>query len=104
MSRLTDQVGQLRHQMEDLHLQPELELRVLSQLEEIERMEGDIASRVHIEQMLRYIDWILNLPWNKRTEDILDLNRAKEVLEKHHYGLQPVKDRILEYLAVLKFN
>lgn len=104
MSRLTDEVGVLRKQIPDVRLPPDLESRVLSQLEEIERLEGDIAARVHIEQMLRYIDWVVNMPWNARSTDILDLTKAKEVLEKHHYGLQPVKDRILEYLSVLKLN
>ncbi len=46
-----------------------------------------------------YIDWILDLPWNTYTEDNLDVKRAREVLEKEHYGLKDVKDRIIEYLA-----
>src|SRR3989344_2013519 len=48
-----------------------------------------------------YIDFITSLPFGKVSQDILDLNRAKEVLDKNHYGLKVVKDRILEYLAVL---
>jgi ATP-dependent Lon protease len=48
-----------------------------------------------------YIEWILDLPWNKTTQDNLDLKRAREILDKDHFGLQKVKDRILEYLAVL---
>jgi ATP-dependent Lon protease len=104
MSRLTDEVGQLRKKLPEVRLPPDLESRIIGELEEIERIEGDIAARVHIEQMLRYIDWVVNMPWNTRSQDLLDLNRAKEILEKHHYGLQPVKDRILEYLSVLKLN
>lgn len=104
MSRLTDQITEYRKQIADRNIPPDLEARVISQLEEIERLEHDIAARVHIEQMLQYIDWIVHLPWNDRTEDVLDLEKAKIILEKHHYGLQPVKDRILEYLSVLKLN
>ncbi len=104
MSRLLEQVSAYRVNVETAHLPPDLEVRVMSQLEEAERLEHDITARVHIEQMLRYIDWVVNLPWNKRTEDVLDLDKAKVIFEKHHYGLQPVKDRILEYLAVLKLN
>lgn len=104
MSRLTDQINEYRKKIAETSIPPELGSRISSQLEEIERLEHDIAARVHIEQMLRYIDWMVNLPWNIRTEDILDLDKAKVILEKHHYGLQPVKDRILEYLAVLKLN
>jgi ATP-dependent Lon protease len=51
-----------------------------------------------------YLDWIVALPWNKRTEDSLDLRHAKDVLDADHSGLEKVKDRILEYLAVRKLN
>jgi len=53
------------------------------------------------ESVAHYIDWITSLPWEKRTEDILDLQNAKTVLDKHHYGLNEIKERILEYLAVM---
>ena len=51
-----------------------------------------------------YIDWIVALPWSKRTEDTLEIRHAKEVLDADHSGLEKVKDRILEYLAVRKLN
>jgi ATP-dependent Lon protease len=104
MSKLTDDVAVLRKRIAESHLPPELESRCVGNLEEILRLEADIAARVHVEQMLRYIDWIVHLPWNERTKDVLELSKAKEALEKNHYGLQPVKERILEYLAVLKLN
>lgn len=104
MSRLLDEVGMLRKKLKEVHVPPEMETRVASNLEEIERLEHDISARVHIEQMLRYIDWVVNLPWNERSRDELDLPNARKILEMHHYGLQPVKERILEYLAVIKLN
>ena len=51
-----------------------------------------------------YIDWILDLPWGKETEDNLDLTRARETLNRDHYGLDKVKERIVEYLAVLRMK
>jgi len=51
-----------------------------------------------------YLDWIVRVPWNKRTEDVYDIAKAKEILETDHYDLEKVKDRILEYLAVLKMK
>lgn len=51
-----------------------------------------------------YLDTIVDLPWNEYTEDHFDLDKAKEVLDRDHYGLDTVKDRILEYLAVLKLK
>lgn len=73
-------------------------------LEQIERIEltfkyGGNFSQIDI--VAKYIDWICNLPWNKKTEDILDINKAKQILDKNHYGLEKIKNRILEYLSVL---
>ena len=54
--------------------------------------------------ILNYLDLMLELPWNQYTKDKFDLNRAKKILDQDHYGLDKVKDRILEYLAVLKLK
>ena len=51
-----------------------------------------------------YIDWLVALPWNKRTDEVIDLARTKKVLDDEHSGLEKAKDRILEYLAVRKLN
>ena len=104
MSKLTEEVASLQKQVADVHVPKDLETRVSGNLEEILRLENEISARVHIEQMLRYVDLVIHLPWNERTKDSLDLVKAREILDKHHYGLEPVKERILEYLAVLKLN
>ena len=104
MSKLSDEVELLKNRVTEAKLSHDLELRVSGNLDEVVRLEHDISSRVHIEQILRYVDWVVSLPWNTRTEDVLDLSRAREILNKHHYGLEPVKERILEYLAILKLN
>ncbi|MFH1724754.1 MAG: endopeptidase La [Elusimicrobiota bacterium] len=51
-----------------------------------------------------YLDWIVSLPWSKKTRDHLDIGRAKSILDKDHYGLEKAKDRVLEYLAVCKLT
>ena len=51
-----------------------------------------------------YLDWLVSLPWNKLAEAEIDLQRARDVLDRDHYGLEKIKDRILEYLAVLKLR
>ena len=57
------------------------------------------ASFINFETVSNYVNWIISLPFNKETKDILDLNHAKEILDKNHYGLLSVKNRILEYLS-----
>ncbi|MBI5449216.1 AAA family ATPase [Candidatus Gottesmanbacteria bacterium] len=104
MSKLSDEVAQLQKKVESANLPNDLLLRVSGNLEEIARLEEDIAARVHIEQMLNYIDLVVSLPWNSRTNDMLDIGRAREILDKNHYGLTPVKEKILEYLSILKLN
>ncbi len=58
----------------------------------------------NLEEVSRYLDWICSLPWNKRSDDILDLDNAKKILNDNHFGLQFLKERILEYIAVLRLQ
>ncbi len=104
MSKFSDEIADLKKQALTAEVPKDLETKILANLGEIERIQNDITAQAHIEQILRYIDWVVNLPWNIRTKDVLDLEVAKQILEKHHYGLASVKERILEYLAVLKLN
>ena len=62
-------------------------------------LKGGNASFINFETVSNYVNWIISLPFNKETKDILDLNHAKEILDKNHYGLLSVKNRILEYLS-----
>ena len=71
------------------------------QVERMEMMHPDSSEATIIRT---YIDWILDLPWKKGTKDRLDLKAAKEVLDEDHFGLDKIKERILEYLAVRKLN
>jgi len=104
MGKIADELSTLRRKVKELTLPPQLASRVSDDIEQIDRLQNDITAVVHIEQMLDYIDLVVSLPWNERTVDALDLVKAKEMFQKNHYGLDEVKDRILEYLAVLKLR
>jgi ATP-dependent Lon protease len=56
------------------------------------------------ESTQRYINWIVGLPWNKKTKDILDLKKAREILDRDHYGLEMLKERMIEYIASIMLN
>ncbi|MBI3981094.1 AAA family ATPase [Candidatus Microgenomates bacterium] len=98
------EVVRLQEKTKNSPLPPDLREKALSMLDRLGRMAKFGGYSAEYEQVSHYIDWITNLPWNKRSEDVLDLEHAKEVLDKHHYGLEHIKERILEYLSVLKLR
>ncbi len=81
---------------------------VLEKLQtELTRIELLIKSNqfsVEVDRQINYVNFVCDLPWNKVGQDILDLNRAKQVLDKNHHGLEPIKNRILEYLSIMILN
>jgi ATP-dependent Lon protease len=91
------EIAELRDKLSKLELPKEARAEVERELGRLER-----AGRESMEaQVIRtYLEWISELPWNKRSDDHLDLNRASEILDEDHYGLKDVKDRVLEFLAV----
>lgn len=105
MAKLTELLTKLRERVKKAELPPELETKISSMLEEAERLSGASLEAIpQVEQIAKYIGWVTDLPWHSRTEDVIDLKKSQEILNKNHYGLTPVKDRILEYLAVLKLQ
>jgi ATP-dependent Lon protease len=91
------EIEELREKLVKLELPKEARAEVERELGRLER-----TGRESMEaQVIRtYLEWIAELPWNLRSDDQLDLNRAAAILDEDHYGLPDVKDRILEYLAV----
>ncbi|SCV22517.1 Lon protease [Bacillus cereus] len=73
-------------------------------LKELDRYEKLPASSAESGVIRNYMDWLLALPWTEATEDMIDLAHSEEILNKDHYGLEKVKERVLEYLAVQKLT
>jgi ATP-dependent Lon protease len=95
------EVGELRTRIESVGLPEEVELRALKEVNRLTQMPS-VSPEVGI--IRTYIDWILELPWTRSTDDNLDVNHAANVLEQYHYGLPKAKERILEYIAVKKLR
>ncbi len=91
-------VEELRARMEELPLNEEARKKCEKELERLSHM---APGTPEITMSRTYIEWILDLPWGKTTEDNLDLTSARATLAEDHYGLEKVKERIVEYLAVL---
>jgi len=98
-----DEVKQLRKRLKekDDYIPEKARETVLKELQRLERTPNSSPNYGIIHS---YIEWILDLPWNEFSEDILDLDRARKILDEDHYGLEKVKKRIIEYLAVLKLK
>ena len=88
-----------RRRIEELHLEADSEAKLLKEVDRLSKMQGSNQEATVIRT---YLDTCLDLPWNTFTTDNLDINRAAQILDRDHYGLKKVKDRILELLAVRK--
>lgn len=103
-SALFSEVLKLEEKVKKAIIPPDLREKSLSMLDRLNRMAKFGTYTAEYEQVSHYIDWIVNLPWDKRSDDILDLKHTKEILDKNHYGLEHIKQRVMEYLAVLKLR
>jgi ATP-dependent Lon protease len=95
------ELAELRERVEEKNLPEETRKAVDRELSRLEKLPPAAAEYGVIRT---YVDWILSLPWTETTEDKLDLDRAREILDEDHYDLEKVKERILEYLAVSKLK
>jgi ATP-dependent Lon protease len=95
------EIDELREKIEAAGIPEESEKEVLRELERLSRM-SPAAAEYTVTRT--YLDWVVSLPWNQRSDVEIDLAKAKEVLDHDHYDLEKVKDRILEYLAVRKMK
>jgi ATP-dependent Lon protease len=95
------EVNELRAQLAELELPDEVRKAAERELSRLEKLPAAAAEYGVIRT---YLDWIITVPWDKTTEDNLDLEQARRVLDEDHYDLEKVKDRIVEYLAVSKLK
>ena len=96
-----DDVEELRERVGALKLEEEPQLEVERELKRLERTSPQSAEY----QVIRtFLEWVTELPWNTRSEDKIDLALSTEILDEDHYGLEDVKDRVLEFLAVRKLQ
>lgn len=101
---LQQEIQDLKNRVNEVPLPEEMKLKIAKEIVALERSVELGSYDEKYEKVSRYIDWVLKVPWEKESEDSLDLNRTKEIFEKHHFGMHEVKDRFLEYVSVLKLN
>jgi ATP-dependent Lon protease len=101
---MSDEIKELYQKLGSSDAPADLKKSVSDSLIRLNRAMKYSLHQAEFEQTSKYVSWITSLPWQKRSEDTIDLQKAREVLEKNHYGLTVIKERILEYLAVLKLQ
>lgn len=104
-----DQIRRLGEKVEKAELPDELRQLLIARVQRLAllRASSGFLSATYIleyESTASYVNWVINLPWNKKSQDVLDLSHAKSVFDKNHYGMQNIKDRLLEYLASIILN
>lgn len=97
----TEEIQEFREKIKSAMMPEKVLHEAEKQLKRIEKMHPDSAEAATIRT---YLDWLVELPWSKQTEDNLDIKSAKKVLNEDHYDLEKVKERILEYLSVRKIK
>jgi ATP-dependent Lon protease len=97
--QIDDEITNWLKQLEELHLDEKIHEKIEKEIKRLSKIQSSSAEGGVIRT---YVEWVFQLPWNKYTEDELDLKAAETVLNEDHYGLQKVKERILEYLAVME--
>ena len=95
------EIEELREKIEAAGMPEAVQKEAVRELDRLSRMP---AAAAEYTVSRTYLDWLVALPWNKRTDEVIDLPKTKQVLDDEHSGLAKAKDRILEYLAVRKLN
>jgi ATP-dependent Lon protease len=103
-TNLSGDLDQLKALIADTKLPPELQEKISGMLDRLMRSVKYGGYSEEFERTKHYLDWLSKIPWTTYSPDTIDIHQAQEILNKHHYGLQDVKERILEYLAVIKLN
>jgi ATP-dependent Lon protease len=97
----TEEIADFRHRIEEANMPEKVRKEAEKQLKRLEKMHQDSAEAGTIRT---YMEWLVDVPWSRRSTDNLDIAQASKVLHEDHYDLERVKERILEYLAVRKLK
>jgi ATP-dependent Lon protease len=97
----TEEVEELRKRIKKARMPKEVEKEAKKQLERLDMMHPDAVESTMVRT---YLEWLVELPWSKSTKDNIDIKKARAILDKDHYDLDKVKDRILEFLSVMKLK
>lgn len=97
----TTEIDKIILKLQSVNIPANLREKALEQIDRISLILKYGGNLSQIDITSKYVDWITSVPWNSTTNDLLDIKKAKEILDKNHFGLEKIKNRILEYLSIL---
>ncbi|GMG96692.1 endopeptidase La [Tepidimicrobium xylanilyticum] len=100
-NELDEEIEEYKNKIAKIKMPKEVKEKALKEVERLDKMSTHSAETAVIRT---YLDWIVELPWDKETKDIVDIKRAREILSRDHYGLKDVKERILEFISIRKLT
>lgn len=101
---VNEDIQNLNEKLKSAVMPPDLAATANEMVARLERMTTQGFYSEEFERTRHYIDWITSLPWDNRVSVPIDIAKIKQVMDKHHYGMAEVKERILEYMSVMKLN
>lgn len=104
MDTANQELVNLSNKIKEASLPEKLAEAILLRLGQLGKLTNSPTFLPEFDRISKFIDLVVSLPWNKRTEDVLELNHAREVLDKNHHDLTEIKERILEYVSVMKLK
>lgn len=104
MDSASSEIESLKKKVQEASIPDKLREDTNIRLDQLSKLTNSPTFLPEFDRMEKFIDWIVNLPWEARTQDNLDLENARKILDKYHHGLGEIKERILEYVSVMKLK
>lgn len=101
---VTDNFSKLASKIKENNLPSDVATKLTDELDRLQKMVASAGYKFEFDKVFEYIDFVASLPFNNSSQDILDLKRTESMLNQHHYGLNIVKERVLEYMSILILN
>src|SRR3989344_7666995 len=104
MDSASSEIQKLKEKVQAVPIPEKLREDTIVRLDQLSKLTNSPTFLPEFDRMEKYLDWIVNLPWQAKTQDNLNIENARKILDKHHFGLGEIKDRILEYISVMKLK
>ena len=104
MEPAANELTQLTQKVKATRLPEKLAETILIRIEQLGKLRDSPTYLPEFDRLSRYVSWVTLIPWEVRTQDYLDISRAKTILDKNHFGLGEIKERVLEYISVMKLK